>query len=292
VNGITPEPPQSTMPPTQEAVPAQHGGAIFLRLLRVYRVMIFTVCSASALAAIAYAMIATPYYRAEIVVTPIKPDSATGLKGLANDVAGAIGVNLMQSSSEIETANAVLNSHYLIREFITRNALLPTLTPRGKRDFTLWFAVKRFGEHIVFIHNESKTGVTVVAMEWTDPVVAASWANSFVALANDLIRTRVLEESKRNIGYLNGQLAQTNDVEIKRAIYNLIESETKRAMVADGRVEYAFQVVDPAVAPEMRYSPKRTLIVMISTLIGLLASIGAAFFRDARRHQRLVEASS
>jgi uncharacterized protein involved in exopolysaccharide biosynthesis len=63
-------------------------------------------------------------------------------------------------------------------------------------------------------------------------------------------------------------------------------------MVADGRVEYAFQVVDPAVAPEMRYSPKRTLIVMISTLIGLLASIGAAFFRDARRHQRLVEASS
>jgi len=291
MNDITPEPRQGGMLPTHEAVPAEYGWTIFLRLLRVYRVMIFTVCAASALAAIAYALITTPYYRAEIVVTPIKPDSATGLKGLANDVAGAIGVNLMQSSSEIETANAVLSSRYLIREFITRNALLPTLTPRGKRDFTLWFAVKRFAEHIVSIHNESKTGVTSVAMEWTDPVVAASWANSFVALANELIRTRVLEESKRNISYLNSQLAQTNDVEVKRAIYNLIESETKRAMLADGRTEYAFRVVDPAVAPEMRSSPKRTLIVMITTLMGLLAGVGAAFFRDARRHERLSEAS-
>ena len=291
MNDITPEQRQEALP-TQAAEPAEYGGAIFLRLLRVYRVMIIAVCAASALAAIAYALIATPYYRAEIVVTPIKPDSTTGLKGLANDVAGAIGVNLMQSSSEIETANAVLSSNYLIREFITRNTLLPTLTPRGKRDFTLWFAAKRFGEHIVSVHNDSRRGVTVVAMEWTDPAVAARWANAFVALANDLIRTRVLEESKRNISYLNGQLAQTNDVEIKRAIYNLIESETKRAMLADGRVEYAFQVVDPAVAPEMRYSPKRTLIVMISTLIGLLLGVGAAYFRYARRHQSLVGASS
>ena len=139
---------------------------------------------------------------------------------------------------------------------------------------------------MLVIKADAKKGVTNVQVDWTDPETAARWANDFVKLANDSIRSRALEESQRNIKYLNDQLAQTNEVEIRRAMYNLIENETKKAMLANGKTEYAFQTVDPAVPPEMRERPKRTLIVIGTAFFGLLVALGAAFFRDVRRRER------
>jgi hypothetical protein len=97
--------------------------------------------------------------------------------------------------------------------------------------------------------------LTVVAIDWTDPATAAQWANGFVALANELLRTRALVESKRNIAYLNDQISKTDVVELRRVLYGLIESETKTLMLANGRPEYAFRVVDPAVPPELKTRP-------------------------------------
>jgi len=164
---------------------------------------------------------------------------------------------------------------------------LPALTPAGKKRPTLWFAVKRFRDNIITIHIDTKRGVTIVAVEWTDPATAARWANGFVSLANEIIRTRALDESRRNISYLNGQLAQTNEVEVRGAIYNLVESEMKKAMLANGKIEYAFQVADPAVPPEIRARPKRTLIVMMGALLGLIIGTGAAYVVDTRRSHTL-----
>jgi uncharacterized protein involved in exopolysaccharide biosynthesis len=257
------------------------------RLVRVYRTMILAICAVSAVTAAIYALLATPYYRAEAVVTAVRPDTGGGAMSLATDIAGAMGVDLMQQNGEIETANAVLTSRNVIAQFVTRNDLVPVLSAPGKKPLTLWFAVKRFRDNILTIHNDTKKGVTIISVEWTDPRVAARWANGFVALVNEIIRTRALDETRRNINYLNGQMAQTTDLEVKRAMYNLIESETKKAMLANGKIEYAFQVVDPAIIPEVRDHPKRTLIVMVATLLAMLTSIGVAFFRDVRRRERL-----
>jgi uncharacterized protein involved in exopolysaccharide biosynthesis len=116
-----------------------------------------------------------------------------------------------------------------------------------------------------------------VAIEWTDPVTAARWANDFVALANERIRSRALQDSTRNIEYLNKQIERTTVVEVQRAIYNLIESETKNLMLANVRAEYAFRIVDPAVPPEVRSSPRRKLLVLSGLAVGLFAGVFLAF---------------
>jgi uncharacterized protein involved in exopolysaccharide biosynthesis len=268
------------------------GWPYFFRLVRVYRIMILAICAAFAVTAVIYSLLATPIFRAEAVVTVVRPDTGGGAMSLASDIAGVMGVDLMQQNGEIETANAVLTSRHVIAEFITRNGLLPLLGTPGKKPLTMWFAVKHFRDDIVTIHNDTKKGVTIIAVEWKDPVVAAKWANGFVALVNEMIRTHALDESRRNITYLDAQLAQTNDLEVKRAMYSLIESETKKSMLANGKVEYAFQIVDPAVTPEVRAHPKRTLIVMVATVLGLLTGIGIAFFRDVRRRERLAPADA
>ena len=119
----------------------------------------------------------------------------------------------------------------------------------------------------------------------TDPVTAARWANGLVGLANELLRTRALEEAQRNIAYLNAQADRTNEVELRRAIFNLIESETKTLMLANGRTEYAFRVVDPAVPPEIRSGPHRTLLLVTGLLVGLLLGGVAVLIADWVRRQ-------
>jgi capsular polysaccharide biosynthesis protein len=110
--------------------------------------------------------------------------------------------------------------------------------------------------------------------------VAAQWANSYVALTNELLRTHALDESNRNIAYLNGQLAKTDSVDLRKVMYSLIENETKTLMVANGRMEYAFTVVDPATTPELKVGPHRLLNTLVGIMLGFVLGTVSAFALD------------
>lgn len=72
----------------------------------------------------------------------------------------------------------------------------------------MWMAVRRFQSNVVSIKEDTRNGKTTIAITWTDPIVAAKWANEFVALANELLRTRAMDDAQRNIAYLNSQIAK------------------------------------------------------------------------------------
>lgn len=251
----------------------------FLRVLweRKYVVVFITVLFG--LASIVIAITATPIYRADVVVTKVSDANLTGAGSLASQFGGLgrlVGMNLGQGGLGRE-AQAVLESRRLVEEFIKRNDILKELSPADGDSLTLWRAVERFRELRLTIREDATEGITTVSINWTDPAIAARWANEFVALANELIRTRAREESERNIEYLNKQIEQTKEVELQRVMYNLIETETQTLMLANARVEYAFTIVDPAVAPEDRTSPRRKLIVLSGGALGLFFGVLAAF---------------
>lgn len=52
-------------------------------------------------------------------------------------------------------------------------------------------------------------------------------------------------------------------------------------MLAKGIDEYASKVIDPAVAPERKSSPKLRIWVALGFLTGLFASVLIVFFRKA-----------
>jgi uncharacterized protein involved in exopolysaccharide biosynthesis len=239
-------------------------------LLWRYKFLIAAVTLAAALVAVFLALTATPIFRAEIVVTEVRDRNMGGASSLVNQFGGLAslaGVNLGSTGAGAESL-AVLKSRYLVEEFIRRYDLLPLLAANSSRPMTLWRGTERFRAGIFQLREDRRNGTTTVLIDWKDPKVAARWANDFVGLANETLRNRVLVESQRNIDYLNKQVAQTNVVEIQRVMYNLIESETKTLMLASSRAEYAFSVVDPAVPPEQRVSPRRTLMVLVGAVIG------------------------
>ena len=64
---------------------------------------------------------------------------------------------------------------------------------------------------------------------------------------------------------------------MRAVLYNLLESE-KQAMLANVNEDFALSVIDPAVAPETREKPNRTLIVALGGLCGGFIGIFAVFF--------------
>jgi uncharacterized protein involved in exopolysaccharide biosynthesis len=241
-------------------------------------------------AALVYALRATPIFRAQVVITEVRDTALGGSGGLASQLGGLAslaGVNINGEGPTIEN-KAVLESRGLIEEFIKRNNIVPLMHINPKLPDPLWFAVEKFKKNVLDMRDDKLKGTTYITMDWTDAAVAAQWANKFVALANALLRERAVQDSTRNIDFLNKQITQTNVIEVQHAMFQLIESETKTLMLATGRVEYAFTVVDPAVAPAVRSSPRRTLMVLSGLLIGGIFGAIAAIILNLRARRTVV----
>jgi uncharacterized protein involved in exopolysaccharide biosynthesis len=253
-----------------------------------YLILIITIVCAAIALAIAFNI--TPIFRAETVIAPVRNGGLSGqmggqLGGLAN-IASLAGVNLDSGSSADREAKAVLESRSLVEEFIRKNNLIDVLIPHSAKPGTMWFAVKDFKEGVLAMREDKRTGLVTIDVDWEDPTVAAKWANAFVALANERLRARAIDEATRNIQFLNAQIPQTSVVEVQRSIYNLIESETKTLMLANVRAEFAFTVIDPAVPPERKFRPHRSLYLLFGLCMGFAIGVLAAYWRSARAGPR------
>jgi uncharacterized protein involved in exopolysaccharide biosynthesis len=270
----------------------------FVAMIWRHRLVVGLMCAVALLAAIAYLKIATPMYRAEVVLVPPEEDSMSGASagGLGDKLGGLAslaGLNLGQETPSQLSADAMLDSRALAEEFVQRNDLVPVLLKKSKRK-TLWLAVRSFKENLSKIRKDQVKGTTKVTVEWTDPDTAARWANGLVALANELSRTRARTEASRNIEYLNKQIALTTDVDVRRDLYEILETQMRALMLANGRVEYAFHVVDPAVPPEVRSRPQVILVLLIGLAVGLAVGCTVAFIREriSERRRQTAESAS
>jgi len=262
--------------------------ATIWKFLRRFRRLILSATFLCAVIALGIALLVTPIFRAEAVITPVRSGTIGGagglgaqLGGLAN-IASLAGVNLDSGSSADREAKAILQSRSMVAEFIARNHLLGELFPDSKKTPSMWLAVKNFREGVLTIREDKRAGLLTIAIDWKSAAVAAQWANSFIALANERIRSRAIDEATRNIDFLNRQIAKTSVVEVQHALYNLIENETKTLMLANAKVEYAFTVIDPAVPPDRKTSPRRSLYVLFGAFLGFSIGVLVAYVRSVR----------
>ena len=253
------------------------------------RKVIIIVTAATSILALGAAFVMRPGYRAEAVVIAVSSTGDTksllsGLGGQLGSLAATAGISLPKGADSSESMG-VINSWNLVSQYISRENLLPVIYAKrwdatrkawipsffGKIP-TVWFGTKYFIKNIRTITDDKKTGLVTVSVDWRDPELAARWADDLVTLANDDLRNRAIEESERNLAYLDEQLAKTNVVEVRTSIYQLMEGEIKKVMMARGNREFAFRVVDPAVAPQEKVSPRPVLMTAVGALVGLLIS--------------------
>ncbi len=255
--------------------------------LKQQKILILGVTFLSAAVAAAVAFTMTPIFQTAVVVALVedggKASGLGALKGQLGGLSSLAGFDTGGSSTRTDNLGT-LGSNQLVAQYITAQKLLPVLFEEkwdaSKGDWksavdkkpTLWQATQLFTKEVRKISEDKKTGLITVTVEWKDAVVATQWANDLVQLANQTLRQQAIEKSEANLAYLDSQLEKTSVIELRQAIYRLIESEVKNVMVATGSKDYAFKVIDPAVAPERKAKPKRSLIVGVGMMLGLMLS--------------------
>jgi uncharacterized protein involved in exopolysaccharide biosynthesis len=258
--------------------------------------LVLAITAVITLGTVVAAMLAPVKYTATTVVSPVSGDqngSMGGLGSLASQfggIASLAGLGGGGATMRAETV-AVLQSGVLTQRYIEDHDLLPILFPKrwdatrkqwiadGSKTPTPWLGNEYFNDQIRNINDNVKSGLVTLTITWSDPVQAAQWANDLVKVTNDYLRAKAIEKSERHIEYLKQQAAATDIAQLRSAIYSVLESEIKSAMLARGNDEYALKVIDPATVPERRSSPKRTVWVSVGFMSGLFLAIAFVFFR-------------
>jgi LPS O-antigen subunit length determinant protein (WzzB/FepE family) len=230
----------------------------------------------------AYLLMATPVYRAEAVLIAAESNPPPNLQGTLGGLANLAGVNLGQSADAVE-AVATLRSRALVESFIIDRSLLPVLfADEWDSNNQRWIGedpnewpdlrrgVTKFVEQIRYVEEDSVSGLVTLAVEWTDPDLAAEWVDDLVLRINSHLRQRDAADSERRLENLANRLTGENLLELRQAISSLIETELQTSMLAEVDIEYAFKVIDPVRAPEEPISPRASIVMLLSLLSGLV----------------------
>jgi uncharacterized protein involved in exopolysaccharide biosynthesis len=285
---------RATVIAASRAVGSEEVGIDFAALWRIiwsYKLLIGSVTLLCGLLTVWLALTSATVYRAEVSVAEVSNTGGLGGAGqLASQLGGIaslVGVNLSSlGGSSSREAQGLLKSNRLIEEFVKRHNGLPELMKSSKARPTLWRTVRRFKENVLTVREDKRMQLTIVAITWTDPAVAARWANEFVALCNELMRVRAMEEARASTAYLERQIDLANSVDLKRVLYNLVENETKTLVLANARPEYSFTVIDPAVAPEEKFGPHRALMTLAGLALGAIIGTLIAFAHNSWSRSR------
>ncbi len=279
------------------------------------RINIIAITSLSAIISVIYALSLTNIYRAEAVLAPA--DTEQSGMGVSNQLGGAaslLGINVAPGADRTINSIALLQSREFLGRFITEhdvalslfatnwsNRLQTSVVDDSIFDETTgeWLtrngpptqlqAIRRFRTILEVSGPDRITGLITIAVRWQDPNLASQWVNQLISDLNREIRTRDVTEAENAIQYLRRQLDSTQLVDMQRVFYQLIESQTRISMLADVREEYVFQVIDPAVAPDQKFSPRRSIICIFGTMLGFLLSLGIVFFQDFYQRRKKMQ---
>jgi uncharacterized protein involved in exopolysaccharide biosynthesis len=263
------------------------------------RWLIIGVTAAFTLSSAGLVLILPSWYRADVLLAPVRTKSAADLAspiGSLGGLASLAGITLGGNTSE---PLAVLESRDLARQFIEQQNLLPVIfagkwdaklarwTPADSRDWPdVRDGVKYLINNVRSVKEDKKSGLVTLTIEWKDAKTAADWANLYADRANERIRTRALLEAQANVSFLEHELTATSVVTLQQSIGRLLDTELQKLMLARENKEFAFRVIDRAEVPKWRVWPKRVQTIALATLFGGALAVYLVFLRDAIRRRR------
>ena len=242
-------------------------------------------------------------YRSEILLASVQPtESRSSLLSQYSGLASLAGVNLsgVSSVSKERMAIELLKSRGFLGDFFEKHSIVPDLmyaaywdsqsktivyddtiydsknrvliNPLAKPKFYEVFDAFRGA---LAVNQDPETGLVKVSLDHLSPEKAQEWLTWLVDDLNETMRLRDINQAKRSIEYLKKQEEKNSLAELDQIFFQLIQSQVQTIMLAEAKPEYIFTIVDPATLPELKVGPRRALIVIVGTLMGVMA--GALF---------------
>jgi uncharacterized protein involved in exopolysaccharide biosynthesis len=241
------------------------------------------------LVAVVVSLLLTPLYTAKAVfVIPDKSTSASsaladqlggaglaGLSGLPKNQ-GAMYAAMMESN----TVRMALAQHFHLKERYQKSA----------KDFGDDDMLKVMKQRIK-INNDVKTGFISVEVEDEVPQFAAELANAHLEEMRKMLNRMSATDAEQRSQFFEQQIEALEhrplrDPLVQTGLMTSLIRQYEAARMDQARNALVLHVVDLASVPERRSFPKRTLMVLLAGLGGLMLGTLLAFVRHAIRRSR------
>jgi uncharacterized protein involved in exopolysaccharide biosynthesis len=268
-------------PPVDSRAPTVIDLGILAGAVRSRWLAIFLTGLVGAALCLTWYALSDPVYEVVTVVAPAESEVQAGTFTESLGLASLVGLSPAESVSRKDEALAMLRSRSFLYSFIEEldlKSLLVGQTSSGLKAKipllgqppTMADAYDRFLEDVLSIDEERRTGLVEITVRWKDPITAASWARELLRRLNAEMQSRARERAAREMEFLQAEADRTTAVEVRQAIYRLVEHQLKAMMLANVADDFALRVIDPPIAPDPQDSVG--LSAPASALLGLLGA--------------------
>ena len=137
---------------------------------------------------------------------------------------------------------------------------------------------------IMSVSKDKKTLLVTLSVKHKSPFIAQQWVEIMIEQIDQVMRDQDRRTATKSIEYLNSIAPTVNYEDIKKALSALQQEQMKRLMMVEANDNYIFKVLDPPIAPELKSQPKRALIVILGTILGMvLSALGVLVFNYTRK---------
>ena len=269
--------------------------------------IIFSVTSFISIIVLIYSLLLPNIYEAKAMLVPVNPSSGiAGALGSYSGLAGIAGISLPAGGNDGNSAKAIekIRSLSFFEKNILPNIHLPDLMAVKSWNYktnilnfdgsiydtssNTWVRDYSYPQQQIPSPQESfevyttshlslsedkKSGFVSLSIKHQSPFVAKQWVELIVNEVNSFYRQKDKIESEKAVSYLNQQISLTSLSEIKEALAQLLQEETKKLTLIEANQYYVFDYIDPPAVMEEKSEPKRALICILGALLGGMLSV-------------------
>lgn len=271
-----------------------------LIVLAKHKKMILSVTLAAALLAVGVSLLLPNIYTGTAKILPPQQNQSSAsamlgqLGGLAGLAGGAIGIK-----NPADMYIAMFKSRTLMERIISRFDLQQVYKTKMQTDTLTALEGSS-------IFTAGKDGVITVEVNDRDPKLAADMANAFVEELAKLMQNFALTDASQKRVFFEQQMKQAKDkltdaeihldktpntslhyldavrdLKYQEAIWEILAKQFEAAKLDEAKDFPLIQVLDKAIPPEKKSKPKRSLIVLLVTLVALFLAVIWAFISEA-----------
>ena len=254
-----------------------------------------------------YSLFLPNIYESKAILAPVNSSSSISgaLRGYAG-IAGLAGISIPSGVDDSNTSKAIekINTLSFFKNSILKNIHLPDLMAvkswnkstntliydeaiyqiktnawvkansyAQKHKPTAQESFRTFTAEYLSIIEDKNSGFITLSIKHQSPFIAKQWVELVVNEINTFYRLKDKSESVRAVNYLNKQISMTGLSEIKQVIADLLQEETKKLTLIEANQFYVLDYIDPPAVMERKSEPQRSLISILSAILGGMLSI-------------------
>lgn len=252
----------------------------YARLLRSHWKLLCGVPVALTLVVALYTkFVATRYYRAEAVITPVSQSESAAYQ-TGGMVVGGLGVGggglgeLLglggAADNELEAARdtTMMNSYSFTVDLARHYNLIPVLVKESglnPGDLTMWQVYKALTGNFNTSYDY-KTGELSVYYLDPDAAVAKRILSDYIESLREKLSSQVIQSSAAAAQALRQSVDKTSDTLLQSQLYELMARQIERGKLAQLDADFSFKTPQPPFVPNFYYTPTvlfRSLMTML-----------------------------